>query len=442
MALGQSALMVLPYFISSDLRTRISLGRLKLCKYYICSIAECTGLLSICCAIHLCFTDYSRELTGMTYISDILDDTMHKTKPDIIRVGLVDDSRATVSSLCEVFGYSKKIEVVITARSGQDLLQKLKAMETAGLPDVIVTDVNMPGMNGIDVVRLGTALYPNIRFIMLTVFDDEETLFEAIRAGASGYLLKDEKSSVILSHLENLMQDGSTPMSPRIARKTLDILARTPKPVSGNEIIELKGLSAREKDVLYLLVDGLEYKAIADRLNISPHTVRTHIANVYEKLHISSKTQAIRLMQGNRVINESSSVHKSKILLVDDHEIILDSLAMMISTLADFEVVGKISDPMKVLQFLTQHTVDMVVSDINMPKMDGLTLVERIKATFPDIKVLMLTVSEGEAYVQKAMSLGIEGYVSKKANKEELHKALRTITSGGIHYGQNVSAWS
>jgi DNA-binding NarL/FixJ family response regulator len=305
----------------------------------------------------------------------------------------------------------------------------------------MITDVNMPGMDGIEVVRRGKALYPAIRFVMLTVFDDEDTLFEAIKAGASGYLLKEERSSDILAHLENIMEEGSAPMSSRIARKTLDLLAHSPKPVSGSDIIELEGLSAREKDVLYLLVDGLEYKSIAQRLGISPHTVRTHIANVYDKLHISSKTQAIRLVQGNKVKDDHPGKPKLKILLVDDHEMILDSLSMMISLLPEFEVAGKISDPTSVEDYLRDHHIDLLVTDINMPRLDGLSLVARVKPLHPEIRILMLTVSEGQDQILQARALGVEGYLFKKANKDELTKALRAISAGGSWYSEGMSSY-
>ncbi len=371
----------------------------------------------------------------------VKDRTIQKAKPDVIRVGIVDDHKATVASLKEVLSYSPRIDVVLTAKSGHELLSKMKLSSTVNLPDIVITDVNMPGMNGIEVVRHGKALYPSVKFLMLTVFDDADTLFEAIKAGASGYLLKDERASVILSHLESLVEDGSAPMSPRIAKKSLELLALSPKPVSGSEIVELEGLSSREKDVLYLLVDGLEYKEIANKLSISPHTVRTHIANVYDKLHISSKAQAIRLLQGNKPKAEYSSSSSSKILLVDDHEIILDSLSMMISTIPDFEIAGKISDPTEVIAFLEKHAVQLIISDISMPKLDGLALAKMVKESFPNIKILMLTVSESPEQVHKARDLGIEGYVLKKANKDELTKAMRSILDGGTFYGQAIAAY-
>lgn len=366
---------------------------------------------------------------------------MQNATAPTIRVGIVDDNKATVSSLREVLSYAHKIRVVLTARSGSELFEVLKMSSPDSMPDIIITDVNMPGMSGIEVVRQGKALYPSIRFLMLTVFDDEDTLFEAIRAGASGYLLKDDRTTMIINHIEQLMEDGSVPMSSRIARKTLDLLAQSAMPVSGSQVVQLEGLSAREKDVLYLLVDGLDYKEIASRLNISPHTVRKHISNFYDKLHISSKAQAIRLLQGNKQVQSSSANKRHRILLVDDHQIILDSLAMMIATIGDCDITGKISDPTDVIPYLEQHHVDLIISDISMPKMDGLQLASEVKKRYPAVRMLMLTVSESPEQVHLAHAMGVEGYVLKKANKEELTNAIRQIMSGESFYGQAIAAY-
>lgn len=358
----------------------------------------------------------------------------------MVRVGIVDDQKATISSLSAIFRYSKKISVPITAQSGNELFAKLKQARPEDLPEIIITDVNMPGMSGIEVVRHGKALYPNIHFVMLTVFDDEDTLFQAIQAGASGYLLKGENSSAILSQIEHFMENGAITMSPLMARKTLDILAQSPKRVSGAELIELEELSAREKDVLYLLVDGLDYKDIASRLSISPNTVRTHISNVYQKLHISSKSQAIRLLQGQKPApNAILSRERIKLLLVDDHEMILESLSMMLSAIPDFEVIGKLSDPYKVNEFLKEHTVDLVVTDFHMPGMNGLQLSRQIRANHPEVKILMLTISEDPDQVSEAKVIGINGFVLKKANKEELSRALKEIALGGSFFTGEIA---
>jgi DNA-binding NarL/FixJ family response regulator len=347
-----------------------------------------------------------------------------------IRIAIVDDNRSTTQSLRAVLSYSPRLRVTFTAKSGNEFLEKMKSLPVSEQPEVTIMDVNMPGMSGIEAVRQGKALYPHVKFLMLTVFDDEDTLFDAIRAGANGYLLKEEKSSVIISHIHTLVEEGSPPMSPSIAKKTLQLLAHSPRPVSGTQIVELSDLSAREKDVLYLLVDGLEYREIGEKLNISPHTVRKHIANIYDKLHISSKAQAIRLMQGTLPSAPLTTIAKSKILLVDDHQIILDSLSMMMGTLPEIEVSGKISDPREVLQFLDHHETDLMITDINMPHLDGLQLAREVKRKFPKMLILMLTVSESAEQIQQALSLGVEGYVLKKANKEELSAAIRAVLKG------------
>ncbi len=364
-----------------------------------------------------------------------------KKQEHTIRVALVDDNKSTIQSLNEVLTYHAKTGVAFIARSGEEFLEKIKTIPADHFPDVVIMDVNMPGMNGIEAVRQGKLLYPEVKFLMLTVFDDEDTLFDAIRAGASGYLLKDERSSVILSHIETLMEDGSAPMSPRIARKTLDLLAASAKPIPGTQIVELRDLSSREKDVLYLLVDGLEYRDISERLHISPHTVRKHISNIYEKLHISSKAQAIRLMQGTLTAPPSTMTGRHKILLVDDHQIILDSLSMMMSTFHDMEVAGKINDPREVIHFLKQHPADLMITDISMPHLDGLQLAEIVRSGYPEIKILMLTVSESEEQVKAAVRIGVEGYILKKANKDELSTAIRTIMSGNHYFSQSLQGY-
>ena len=376
----------------------------------------------------------------MSHFEEVYDFTVQKPETHLIKVAIVDDNKITVSSLKECLSYSPKTHVVFTAKSGPEFLEKIKSVPSSEIPDVVIMDVNMPGMNGIEVVRHGKALYPSIKFLMLTVFDDEDTLFEAIKAGASGYLLKGESTAVIISHIESLMEEGSVPMSPKIARKALELLAASPSPVIGAHLVELHDLSAREKDVIYLMVEGLEYREIGQKLNISPHTVRKHISNIYEKLHITSKAQAIRLMQGSRTSFATSDSKKNKILLVDDHKIILDSLSMMIGTIVDMEVTGKISDPREADQFLNTHDIDIMITDISMPHMDGLALAELVRKKYPRTKILILTVSESAEQVQQAFNLGVEGYILKKASKEELTTAIRSIIAGEKFYGHSLNS--
>ncbi|MGB4929476.1 MAG: response regulator transcription factor, partial [Chitinophagales bacterium] len=143
----------------------------------------------------------------------------------------------------------------------------------------------------------GSILYPEVKFIMLTVFDDDDKLFEAIKAGASGYFLKDEKITTILEGLKQAIYEEGAPMSPRIARKTLNLMVNPL--VNEKSVTEPSDLSNREMEILKLLVQGSDYKAIAEKLFISPNTVRKHIANIYTKLQVSSKIQLVNLAAKN-----------------------------------------------------------------------------------------------------------------------------------------------
>jgi DNA-binding NarL/FixJ family response regulator len=160
-------------------------------------------------------------------------------------------------------------------------------------------DIEMPEMNGIEAVRIGKILFPEIIYLMLTVFDDDDKIFEAIKAGANGYLLKDERVNKIIEFIEQILLEGGAPMSPHIARKTLKLLMNAHLNPEESKLMEGLGpedkiLSDREMEVLILTVEGYDYKAIADKLFLSNNTIRKHISNIYQKLHITSKAQAIK----------------------------------------------------------------------------------------------------------------------------------------------------
>lgn len=214
----------------------------------------------------------------------------------MIRVGIVDDKIANRSSLQDKLISDKEIEVVLSASNGIDFLEKMKALKTS-IPQVVIMDIDMPIMNGIEAVDIAHELYPETKFLMFTVFDDDDKVFDAIKSGAIGYLLKDEKVDVIIESIKQIIEYGGSPMSPSIARKALRLLMASEKaPTTMEENI----LSKREMDILQGLVDGLDYKAVAEKLFISPHTVRTHINKIYQKLHVNNKTQAIRVAMKKR----------------------------------------------------------------------------------------------------------------------------------------------
>jgi DNA-binding NarL/FixJ family response regulator len=154
-------------------------------------------------------------------------------------------------------------------------------------PDVILMDIDMPGTNGIDAVAIVKAVSPKTQVIMLTVFDNEEKIFNAIRNGASGYLLKHTPPSEIIDSIFDVNKGGS-PMTANVARKVLQYFQSQPKAHKGDY-----NLSERELQIVKGLVSGYSYKAIASELFISIDTVRSHIRRIYEKLHVNSKTEAV-----------------------------------------------------------------------------------------------------------------------------------------------------
>lgn len=213
----------------------------------------------------------------------------------MIHIAIVDDKQPNRVSLSEKILFYKDIVVDFMAVNGEDFLEQIKLAKQK--PDVVLMDIDMPVLNGIDAVNIATEKYPNTKFIMLTVFDDDDKIFDAIKAGAIGYLLKDEGVDKIVTSIKEVVEFGGAPMSPRIARKALQLMVEGKVAEKKNEDTVL---SEREKDILKGLVQGLDYKGVADLLFISPHTVRTHITNIYKKLHVSSKTQAVMLAVKNK----------------------------------------------------------------------------------------------------------------------------------------------
>jgi DNA-binding NarL/FixJ family response regulator len=196
------------------------------------------------------------------------------------------------------------LDLVFLADNGHACLEELKGLPHSMLPQVIFMDLEMPEMDGIETIRLAKSLYPHIHFIVLTVFDDDEKIFEAIKAGASGYLLKHEPASVLQDAIITILEFGGAPMSPAIARKALQLLSSSQSSyIDNNTVSTLPDvITEREKEILQLMVNGWDAKRIASELSLSVLTVRKHIANIYTKLHVTSKAQVISLAHKNKWI--------------------------------------------------------------------------------------------------------------------------------------------
>jgi DNA-binding NarL/FixJ family response regulator len=154
-------------------------------------------------------------------------------------------------------------------------------------PEVVLMDINLPGMSGIDGVRMLRERHPGINVMMLTVFDDDDSIFRSICAGAVGYLLKRTSREALLNAIREVGAGGA-PMNAGIARRVIELFRKTAAPASSDS-----SLTKRELDILQVLVDGCSYKMVAERAHISIETVRNHIKSIYAKLHVHSKSEAV-----------------------------------------------------------------------------------------------------------------------------------------------------
>lgn len=213
------------------------------------------------------------------------------------RIAIVDDNNFLIKSVKDKLSFHSDISIAFTANDGHQCLEKLKLDTRIKL---ILMDIEMPRLNGIEATVQIKQKYPQIKIIMLTVFDDDENIFKAIQSGADGYLLKETSSPELYNAIFQTLEGGAA-MTPSIALKTLNLL-RSPMLIKNTESEESVKLTGRELEVLEQLAVGLPYTAIAENLIISPSTVRRHIENIYKKLQVHSKVEAIELAKRKRII--------------------------------------------------------------------------------------------------------------------------------------------
>lgn len=199
-----------------------------------------------------------------------------------VKVSIVEDLSEIREGLAELIKSDNELQLLEHFENAESAIEKLPYLNA----DIVIMDINLPGMSGIECIRQLKDKCPGTEFMMFTVYENDEKVLQALKAGASGYLLKRTKPERILESIKELNQGGS-PMSSNIARKLLDLFMRE------KEVMKIQVLTERENEVLQLLADGLLYKEIADRLRIVHGTVRQHIHNIYEKLHVQNRTEAV-----------------------------------------------------------------------------------------------------------------------------------------------------
>lgn len=206
-----------------------------------------------------------------------------------VTVCIVDDNKDIRSALEQIIHMSEGCRLLGSFSSGEEAIEKIPALA----PQVVLMDINLDGMSGIECVRILKPMYPDILYMMCTVYEEDEKIFEALSAGANGYILKKTAPGKLLEAITEL-SEGGAPMSSQIARKV--VAAFRGKQVTDSPVQDEKSissLSSREKEILEHLSKGLLYKEIANNLFISPETVRKHVYHIYEKLHVNNRVEAV-----------------------------------------------------------------------------------------------------------------------------------------------------
>src|SRR5687768_13555005 len=213
-----------------------------------------------------------------------------------LRITIFDDNKNIRESIALLLATVPQFEVVGSFAHVLDCIDDVRDSK----PDIVLMDIEMPGMTGIEAVIKIKKEFPNIQVLMQTVFEDDDRVFDSICAGASGYILKNHLNTKLVEAIQEL-QYGGSPMRPAIAREVLSKMQQIRQQNKHQEDPDYN-LTAREKEVLACIVEGLAYKMIADRLDISYETVRSHVKKIYEKLHVASLTEVVAKAINQRIV--------------------------------------------------------------------------------------------------------------------------------------------
>lgn len=214
----------------------------------------------------------------------------------MLRIALFDDNKNIRESIRMLLDTEPEFSVTGSYSHVLDCVDDIKESK----PDVVLMDIEMPGMSGIEAVKLIKQEFPHVQILMQTVFEDDDRVFDSICAGASGYILKNFLNTKLVEAIREL-QYGGSPMSPSVARKVLNKMQSVAAVIKPEEAPDYR-LTGREKEVLSCLVNGLSYKMIAADLSISYETVRSHVKKIYEKLHVASLTEVVAKAINQRIV--------------------------------------------------------------------------------------------------------------------------------------------
>lgn len=215
-------------------------------------------------------------------------------KAEKIKVAIVEDHDIFRKRLMELLGFYDELDLIFTADSGESCLKYMIELDEDRIPDVILMDIELPGISGIEATFQIKEKQNKTDIIMFTVFEDDERLFESIQVGATGYLLKDTPIDEVVSSLKEV-RNGGSPITSSIARKLMGMVSKPERKKSSEADVVPFDLSPAELRILEQVIDGKSNKEIAEELFLSPWTVKTHIKNIYKKMHVNSRAAAVRL---------------------------------------------------------------------------------------------------------------------------------------------------
>lgn len=211
-----------------------------------------------------------------------------------IRVTLFEDNKHLRESLFYLINGTEGFTCAGSNADCNDLVFQVQRSN----PDVVLMDIEMPGMNGIEAVKIIKQQFPNVQVLMQTIFHDDENIFKAICAGASGYILKTTSPAGYIEAIKDVYKGGS-PMTGSVARRVLELFQQNIKPAAGGNDYQL---TPKEKEILQQLVKGKSFKMIADAIGSTYETVRTHMKNIYAKLHVNSNTEAVSKVLSEKIV--------------------------------------------------------------------------------------------------------------------------------------------